>query len=105
MAEKLTFFEKADVNGANAREVYSYIKPLAPNADGTLDIRWNFGMLHSLRQRSMLQCNILLIFFFFPKAKFLVDHEGNAYKRYDPSIPPLGLKNDIEALLKKRNGS
>jgi glutathione peroxidase len=44
MAEKLTFFDKADVNGANTREVYSYIKPLAPNADGSLDISWNFGM-------------------------------------------------------------
>jgi glutathione peroxidase-family protein len=44
MAEKLTFFEKADVNGANAREVFSYIKPLAPNSDDTIDIRWNFGM-------------------------------------------------------------
>jgi glutathione peroxidase len=43
MSEKLHFFEKADVNGANAREVYSFIKPKAPNSDGTLDIRWNFG--------------------------------------------------------------
>lgn len=43
MAEKLIFFEKADVNGANAREVYSYLKPIAPNDDGTTDIRWNFG--------------------------------------------------------------
>lgn len=45
MAGKLTFFDKADVNGANTREVYSYVKPLAPNSDGTLDIRWNFGTL------------------------------------------------------------
>ena len=45
MADKLTFFSKADVNGAKTREVYSFVKPLAPNSDGTLDIRWNFGML------------------------------------------------------------
>lgn len=45
MAEKLIFFDKADVNGANTREVYSFVKPLAPNSDDTLDIRWNFGML------------------------------------------------------------
>lgn len=44
MPEKLVFFEKADVNGANTREVYSFIKPLAPNSDDTTDIRWNFGM-------------------------------------------------------------
>lgn len=45
MAEKLIFFDKADVNGANAREVYNYIKPLAPNEDDTTDIRWNFGTI------------------------------------------------------------
>lgn len=43
MAHKLIFFEKADVNGANAREVFSFLKPLAPNSDNTTDIRWNFG--------------------------------------------------------------
>jgi glutathione peroxidase-family protein len=43
MPTKLTFFEKADVNGATSREVYSFIKPLALNSDGTADIRWNFG--------------------------------------------------------------
>jgi glutathione peroxidase-family protein len=45
MAKKLIFFDKADVNGANTREVYSFIKPLATNSDGTTDIRWNFGKL------------------------------------------------------------
>jgi glutathione peroxidase len=43
MSEKLTFFEKNDVNGANAREPYSFIKQACPNDDGTTDIRWNFG--------------------------------------------------------------
>ena len=43
MDTKLTFFEKADVNGANTREVYSFVKPKVPNFDGTTDIRWNFG--------------------------------------------------------------
>jgi len=43
MPEKLIFFEKADVNGANAREVFSYLKKELPNADGTKDVRWNFG--------------------------------------------------------------
>lgn len=47
MVEKLTFFEKADVNGANARETYTYVKPLATNSDGSIDIRWNFGTLMS----------------------------------------------------------
>jgi len=43
MSEKLVFFEKADVNGANAREVYSYLKQALPSEDGTADVRWNFS--------------------------------------------------------------
>ena len=43
MPKKLVFFEKADVNGADAREVYSFMKPKALNEDGSVDIRWNFG--------------------------------------------------------------
>ena len=43
MASKLDFFEKADVNGANAREVYSFLKQALPNEDGSNDVRWNFG--------------------------------------------------------------
>ena len=51
MPEKLVFFEKADVNGANAREVFSFLKRELPNPDGTSDIRWNFckGSKHSQR--------------------------------------------------------
>lgn len=44
----------------------------------------------------------LFVFAFF-KAKFLVDHEGKTYKRYDPKTPPFDMKDDIEMLLKKRN--
>jgi len=42
MDQKLVFFEKADVNGADTREVFSYLKRELPNEDGTKDIRWNF---------------------------------------------------------------
>jgi glutathione peroxidase len=45
MADKLLFFEKADVNGAKARETFSFLKKETPNSDGTADIRWNFGKL------------------------------------------------------------
>lgn len=79
MPEKLTFFEKADVNGAKTREVFSFLKEKLPNDDGTSGIRWNFN-------------------------KFLVDHEGNPYKRLSPATNPKKMTNDIEALLKRRNG-
>jgi glutathione peroxidase len=43
MLEKLIFFEKGDVNGANTREVYSFLKREAPNEEGGIDVDWNFG--------------------------------------------------------------
>lgn len=77
MPSKLNFFEKQQVNGANAREVFSFLKNAIPADDGTTDIRWNFG-------------------------KFLVDHEGKPFKRYGPTVPPKALKKDIEELLKAK---
>jgi len=77
MPEKISFFEKADVNGANTREVFSFLKHKLPNSDGTTDIRWNF-------------------------VKFLVDHTGEPYKRTDVGVSPNSMRDDIEALLKKK---
>lgn len=78
--EKLTWFEKADVNGKNTREVFSFLKAKLPWEDGTSDVRWNFG-------------------------KFLVDHEGTPYKRFGSKEPPKSMNADIEELLKKRDAA
>lgn len=43
MDKKLIFFEKGDVNGANAREPYTFLKKVLPGSEGSPDIRWNFG--------------------------------------------------------------
>jgi glutathione peroxidase-family protein len=37
--------------------------------------------------------------------KFLVDHEGNTYKRYASTPPSDDVRGDIEALLKKKEES
>jgi membrane-anchored glycerophosphoryl diester phosphodiesterase (GDPDase) len=34
--------------------------------------------------------------------KFLIDREGNPYKRYNTTVTPLELKQDIEMLLQKK---
>jgi len=73
-SQKFIWFEKADVNGQNTRPAYSFLK----NALSNDDIGWNF-------------------------AKFLIDHEGKAYKRYEPRASPFSMKGDIEELLAKRN--
>ena len=35
--------------------------------------------------------------------KFLVDYQGNPYKRFGPTTEPFAMKEDIEELLKQRN--
>lgn len=74
--DKLTWFEKANVNGTNTREVYSYLKQELPNQSGALEIEWNFE-------------------------KFLVTHDGKPYKRYSPQCSPFAMREDIEQLLKE----
>jgi glutathione peroxidase len=74
--DKLTFFEKAHVNGKKTREVFGYLKAALPADDGSKDIRWNF-------------------------AKFLIDHTGQPIKRFGPQDSPLSMKADIEELLEK----
>lgn len=78
--EKFVFFEKADVNGEKAREVFSYLKHKLLGSDGTADIRWNF-------------------------ATFLVDHEGIPFKRFDPTTEVYkNLQPEIEILINKKEG-
>jgi len=75
--DKFTWFEKGRVNGKDTREVYSFLKQKLPADDGSADIRWNF-------------------------AKFLVDREGNPFKRYGPKTSPNEMVADIEELLAKK---
>ena len=69
--KKFVFFEKADVNGPNAREVYTFLK----SRMGGADIGWNFEI-------------------------FLVDQKGEPVKRFSPSRNPFAtLKPEVERLL------
>jgi len=78
--EKFTFFEKANVNGDDARTVFTYLKEKLPSDDGTKDISWNFEI-------------------------FLVDQEGKPVKRYAPSKTPYdNMKEMIESLLEGKKG-
>jgi glutathione peroxidase len=98
MPDKIDFFEKADVNGSNSREVFSFLKQDFPGA-----IKWNFGKDDGCwlcwKRRTAETLTSLLA------AKFLVDHEGKPYNRYSPTTNPEDMKEDIEKLLKRRNGN
>lgn len=73
-SEKFTWFSKGDVNGSNARDVFSFLGQKLPMKDGSHDVQWNY-------------------------AKFLISREGEPHKRYSPKAPPFAMKEAIEILL------
>jgi glutathione peroxidase len=74
--DKVTWFEKGDVNGEKTREVYSFLKGMLSANVGNPDIQWNF-------------------------TKFLIDHEGTPFRRYEPNTNPMSMAPDIEELIRK----
>ena len=67
-------FAKIDVNGPNADPLFQRLKEQAPGVLGSRGIKWNF-------------------------TKFLVNRDGEAVRRYAPTVKPDALTGDIEALL------
>lgn len=67
-------FSKIDVNGKNAHPIYKYLKSELKGGILGSSIKWNF-------------------------AKFLIDRNGNPYKRFSPTTVPEKLREDIEKLL------
>ena len=67
-------FAKIDVNGAGADPLFQRLKEQAPGVLGSRGIKWNF-------------------------TKFLIDRDGQAVRRYAPTVRPDALTGDIEALL------
>ncbi|KAL3662274.1 hypothetical protein V7S43_012602 [Phytophthora oleae] len=70
------FFEKHDVNGATARPVFTYLKTKLPGSFGDF-VKWNF-------------------------TKFLVDRNGQPYKRFAPKDRPLSFEEEIKTLLAQK---
>jgi glutathione peroxidase len=66
-------FAKLDVKGKNQSELYKYLTENSKERTGK-KIKWNFE-------------------------KFLINKQGDIVKRYLPTVQPLSLKEDINALL------
>jgi glutathione peroxidase len=66
-------FEKIDVNGENAHELFRYLRKETKGLLGD-SVKWNF-------------------------TKFLVDKEGNVIRRYAPTVDPLDIEKDIRQLI------
>jgi glutathione peroxidase-family protein len=73
---KFPFFEKHDVNGAHARPVFTYLKAKLPGSFGNY-VKWNF-------------------------TKFLVDRNGQPFKRFAPTDKPFSFEEDIKTLLAQK---
>lgn len=76
---KFSFFEKNDVNGAHARPVFTYLKAKLPTSSFGSFVKWNF-------------------------TKFLVDRNGQPFKRFSPYDLPTSFENDIKLLLALKEG-
>lgn len=67
--------DKVEVNGEHTAPLFDFLKNQAPGILGTKSIKWNF-------------------------TKFLVDGNGNVFKRYSPKTKPEAIEEDIISLLK-----
>jgi glutathione peroxidase len=84
---------KIEVNGPDAAPLYEYLRAaapgdfgprygafydaiskIAPGAEGTDEVKWNF-------------------------TKFLIGRDGTVLKRYEPPVPPADIKADLENYL------
>ena len=63
-------FAKIDVNGKDAPPLYQWLTDELADEEGNADIAWNF-------------------------AKFLVDKNGSAVKRYHPKVTPEEIAADL----------
>ncbi|MFT4164667.1 MAG: glutathione peroxidase [Microlunatus sp.] len=66
-------FAKIDVNGDDAHPLYSWLRTEKDGSQGK-DIQWNF-------------------------TKFLIDRKGELTARYEPTVAPADLEDDIRAIL------
>lgn len=67
-------FEKVDVNGSNALDLFDYLKNEQRGLLGIKSIKWNF-------------------------TKFLIDREGKVIKRFAPNVNPEDIESHIKSLL------
>ena len=92
---KFDQFSKIDVNGENESEVYTILKKEQPNEEPQ-------GLKNKMAMKTIAKISTTCkkpgdIAWNF--TKFLVDKEGHAVKRYDPTFNPSDIEKDLINLL------
>lgn len=93
-----THFEqmaKIDVNGDDASEVFKILKEQQP-CEEVQGIKNKMAMAAVKKLSTTCQKDGDIVWNF---TKFLVDKEGNAVKRYDPTFDPAKIEADLEKLI------
>ena len=88
-------FAKIEVNGDNECQVYTILKEQQPNEEPVgLKNKMAMKAVKKISKTCTKKGDIVWNF-----TKFLVDKDGNAVKRYDPTFDPAKIENDIMKLL------
>lgn len=88
-------FAKIEVNGDNENQVYTILKEQQPKEEVKgLKNKMAMKAIHKISSTCKKEGDIVWNF-----TKFLVDKNGNAVKRYDPTFDPKKIENDLKELL------
>ena len=92
---KFDQFQKIDVNGENESQVWTILKSQQPNEEVQgLKNKMAMKAIAKISSTCTKKGDIVWNF-----TKFLVDKEGNAVKRYDPTFDPSEIEKDLVELL------
>lgn len=88
-------FAKIEVNGENESQVYTILKEQQPN-ETPVGFKNKMAMktVEKLSKTCTKKGDIIWNF-----TKFLVDKDGNAVRRYDPTFDPANIEKDLVEIL------
>ena len=92
---KFDQFSKVEVNGENESQVFTILKEQQPTEEVKgLKNKMAMKAINKISKTCVKDNDIKWNF-----TKFLVDKEGNAVKRYDPTFYPANIESDLLELL------
>ncbi len=94
---KFDQFAKIEVNGENESKVFKILKEQQPNEE-IVGVKNKMAMKAVVKISKTCKKKGDIVWNF---TKFLVDKDGNAVKRYNPTFNPMDIEKDLVELLEK----